>query len=60
MITGHESKFGTENEEDFSQRPVFMGSGAKMECYYNDVPTDSVTDITFEMRYFYAPDGANN
>lgn len=60
IIAGHESKFGTEHVKDLSLRPILMESGAKMECYYNDDPTDSVLEVAFKMTYFYAPNGANN
>ena len=59
IITNDETKFGDEHEEDVSTRPIYMGKGAKNECYYNDDARDLVDNITFEMRYYFEPPTVN-
>ena len=59
IVTGHESMFGTEHEENMQQRPSLMQKGGKIECYYNDDPTDSISLSTFEFRYYFVPQQTN-
>lgn len=40
---------------DTMLRPIFMKKGGKIETYYNDDPTDSVSVILFTMDYLFIP-----
>jgi hypothetical protein len=44
---------------DLSMRPSFLEKGSKLEIYYNDDFTDSVTNINFGFRYFFVPPTVN-
>ena len=49
----------TEFVFDKSVRPSLLSKGSKMEAYYNDDPTDSVTKLLFVMDYLYIPPTTN-
>ena len=58
-VVDHEIKPEQEFTDDLSLRPMFLGSGGKLEFYYNDDHTDAVSQVIGEVRFLYEPPTVN-
>ena len=59
IIIDHEEQPAQIEEEDVSDRPMVLEDGGKLEFYYNDDYTDSVSQLQTEMTYYFEPPEAN-
>jgi hypothetical protein len=60
VATEQKGGFGrTEIVFDRTDQPSFLHKGGKFEAYYNDDPTDDVSEISFIMEYFYKEEPTN-
>ena len=55
VIVDHEHSPERTFESDITLRPMFLEDGGKVEHYYNDDPTDSVSTISVEITFLYEP-----
>ena len=58
-VVDHERSPEQEFASDLSNRPMFLEDGAKVEYYYSDDFTDSVSKITSEITFYYVPPVVN-
>lgn len=55
VVVDHEVSPEQAFTTDLSLRPAFLGSGGKLEFYYNDDHTDSVTRVIGEAKFLFEP-----
>jgi hypothetical protein len=55
IVVDHEDSPEQEFSKDVSTRPMFLEDGGKLEFYYNDDYSDSVSKVNGEVAFLYIP-----